>query len=109
MIELYEEVCTYCGKKEHYAKGLCKTCYTRVWHSGELDRRGSNAAKKAIIDAEYKAKMAAKRQARIDSCNPTTERGEKFLEMYKSGKTLQEIADLHGITKERVRQVMKGV
>jgi hypothetical protein len=33
-------------------------------------------------------------------------RREEMLQMYRDGKTLQSIGDLHGLTRERVRQIM---
>lgn len=37
------------------------------------------------------------------------ERGEKMVQMYKDGKTLQEIADEVGVCRERVRQIMERI
>ncbi len=30
----HEEKCEYCGKEEHYAKGLCRNCYARYLRNG---------------------------------------------------------------------------
>lgn len=35
----YEEVCISCGKKEHYAKGLCRNCYARMLRNGDAEYR----------------------------------------------------------------------
>lgn len=34
---IHEKKCNYCGKVEHYAKGLCKNCYNRLWKRGTLE------------------------------------------------------------------------
>ena len=34
---VHEEICDYCGKLEHYAKGYCKNCYTRLQKRGTLE------------------------------------------------------------------------
>lgn len=31
--------CTYCGKPEHYSKGLCKACYNRLRRNGFLEKK----------------------------------------------------------------------
>ena len=38
--------------------------------------------------------------------NPTRERNERIVELYRSGVTLQEIGDRFGVTRERVRQIV---
>lgn len=34
----YEEICTNCGKKEHYARGYCRNCYARYMRNGTPKR-----------------------------------------------------------------------
>lgn len=29
--------CSYCGKEEHYAKGLCRACWSRMKRNGTLE------------------------------------------------------------------------
>lgn len=104
----YEEVCTNCGKEEHYAHGLCRNCYHKQRRTGDFDRRGTQAAQRAELERQHEEAMAKKRNDRIKACNPNTDRGREFLKLYAKGKTLQEIADMNNITRERVRQIMKG-
>lgn len=33
----YDEVCSYCGKPEHYAKGYCRLCYARYRRNGFVE------------------------------------------------------------------------
>ena len=33
----HKEVCDYCGIQNHYAKGLCKSCYNRLRNNGYLE------------------------------------------------------------------------
>ena len=33
----YEEVCTFCGRNEHYAKSYCKVCYARYRKHGRVE------------------------------------------------------------------------
>ena len=44
--------------------------------------------------------------ARIQSQSRTLKIGSKFLTLYMQGSTYQEIGDMHGITRERVRQYL---
>lgn len=44
----YAEKCTYCGKEEHYAKGLCKNCYCRAWQNGTPKYRKERDKKNEI-------------------------------------------------------------
>ncbi|MBK6751949.1 MAG: hypothetical protein IPG67_18705 [Acidobacteria bacterium] len=34
------------------------------------------------------------------------DRAERFLALYRNGFTYQEIGDIHGLTRERVRQIL---
>lgn len=34
----YKEKCTLCGGDKHYARGLCKNCYMRMYKKGELKK-----------------------------------------------------------------------
>jgi len=36
---IYEEKCEFCGKKEHYAKGYCRACYSRILRKGTPEYR----------------------------------------------------------------------
>ena len=35
----YEKKCNHCGIEEHYAKGYCRNCYTRLHKKGTLEYR----------------------------------------------------------------------
>src|SRR5256886_17141443 len=50
------------------------------------------------------ASTVAPRMAPV--ANPTRERNEGIVEVYRSGVTLQEIGDRFGVTRERVRQIV---
>ena len=43
----YEKKCSYCGKEQHYSKGLCKACYNRLRNNGvlEIHKRGVKSRK----------------------------------------------------------------
>lgn len=47
------------------------------------------------------------RPARQDSYDPTPERTAEIIRMFKNGETLEEIGVKFGITRERVRQILK--
>lgn len=44
--------------------------------------------------------------ARADGRSRLEDRAERFLALYRNGFTYQEIGDLHGLTRERVRQIL---
>lgn len=67
------------------------------------------AAEQAAADAE-KARLAAEERARIDAINAPilakmSSRDRDALTLRIDGATLEEISQLHGITRERVRQI----
>jgi hypothetical protein len=43
--------CSFCGKEEHHAKGLCNNCYYRKYRNGKLEY-----IKKYLTDEERKEK-----------------------------------------------------
>lgn len=39
---IHEEKCDFCGKHEHYAKGLCRNCYERNRRNGRIEYLNRN-------------------------------------------------------------------
>ncbi|GEM_PF-1572503 len=69
----------------------------------EEELRGMNATLYAEARATIQSARLKRREPRV---RPIPERDTKILEMYREGLTLQNISDLVGITRERVRQVV---
>lgn len=96
----YEEVCSYCGKPEHYALGYCRACYARFNRSGVVDGKEQRMARRL-------AEMEAKNEARHNKYQPTTERGKEFLIKFQSGMSLADIAREQGVSRQRIHQIMQ--
>ena len=56
--------------------------------------------------AKEEARLRFFTTVRSDGRNKLEDRAERFLALYRNGFTYQEIGDLHGLTRERVRQVL---
>lgn len=48
----HEERCEYCGKEEHYAKGLCKNCYNRKNRTGTVEYYENKVKKNIRLSKE---------------------------------------------------------
>lgn len=57
-------------------------------------------------DAREEARRRFYTTARTDGKKNLVNRAERFLALYRNGFTYQEIGDLHGLTRERVRQIL---
>lgn len=57
-------------------------------------------------DAKQEARARFFTSVRSDGRNHLKDRAERFLALYRNGFTYQEIGDLHGLTRERVRQIL---
>lgn len=68
-------ICVDCGSDNHNARRLCKTCYARHWHVGDLDRFPS---------------------ARV--IGPAGGRIEDFAELRSLGRSVVEAADRVGVS-----------
>lgn len=76
--------CSYCGKQEHYAKGLCRACWSRMKRNGTL---------------EYQYH----RGPRPDLWNDTT---KQIIEQLNRGETQANIARSLGVSRQLVNQVV---
>lgn len=67
-----------------------------------------NSMKKHVqlssADGDFSGRFIS--SAKIQSQGSTFEKGNKFLKLYMQGLTYQAIGDMHGITRERVRQYL---
>lgn len=63
---------------------------------------GQNISAEAKEEARARFFTTARSDGRINLAN----RAERFLALYRNGFTYQEIGDLHGLTRERVRQIL---
>jgi DNA-binding CsgD family transcriptional regulator len=96
--------CTCCGSPKLYAKGLCRACYARNLRNGTTDNLAlRRTARKIAREAEEKRQKAA---ARAEKYHPTSERGKALNELYCVGATLQELGEIEGVSRERVRQLL---
>ncbi len=102
----HEEVCIYCGKAEHYAKGYCKNCYSRLMKTGCLNKKELNSEYTRAKEANKKSRQVEREAKKTTKYNPSTEKGKEFNALYCKGHTLQEIGDMFNITRERVRQIL---
>lgn len=112
--------CTYCGKPDVYAKGLCRSCYARLHRNGHLEY----SAKEEADDCEKQKKpwyalIHDEIFGATELYPDDLERGVShaleqlderrratLLERYKEGKTLFEIGQGLGVSRERARQVI---
>lgn len=95
----YENVCTYCGKEEHYSKGLCRACYARLKRNGTLEKR------KAKEKPEPKREV--KRRETYDKCIPKNTKELFIVICLGNGLTYKEIGDKMNVSKQYVSQIIK--
>lgn len=74
--------------------------------NGVAGRLGVSASKaySILIDAGVKMRPSG---LRVDAQPALNERNAKIIALYRDGLTLKEIGDMTGITRERVRQILK--
>lgn len=94
----HEGGCSFCGRDEIYAKGLCHTCYNRLKKRGTLEYYHSKAEDNARRVAENKAK----RKAKLDSLKPKSELGKYFLKELKNGGSIKELAAEFGVSRQTI-------
>lgn len=106
-------VCSWCGKAEHYAKGLCHECYER-------SRRGvdykiysfpMNVLLTIGIPMQSITQKTKNRIIKFLDSGAITNKQKKIIyEYFRDQKTYEMIGEELGITRERVRQIFnKGL
>lgn len=119
------ERCAFCGNfAQHYAKGLCRNCYNRALRNGgdpafirhPLYRKNIKWFYEPSWQESFVEKIMPDMQfAKPKDFDETVEkaveslwnqRAAAMIRERHSGKTLEQVADIHGVTKERVRQIL---
>ena len=107
--------CRYCGA-EHFVSGYCHACYSRLMQGRPLERnqRSTKNNLEKIYDTTFGENcelLADDFEAIAESTKFKNCRTEDILKQYfLENKTLDEIAKICNISKERVRQILnKGV
>lgn len=96
----YPNECSHCGATPHYAKGLCRNCYTRQRHSGTVEYY---VAKPKVVH-EIRTK---KREFLALNLIPKTDKEKVLVENLYEDKTYAEIGEILGVSKQRVDQMIR--
>lgn len=96
----HDSVCTYCGKPQHYAKGLCQACYARLMRTGSLEYKEKKP--KVIHDKRIK-----NRAYLSETLVWKTEKEKMLIEGLAENLTYREIGDKLGVTKQRIDQMIR--
>lgn len=118
-------VCYVCGRENIYAKGLCVTCYQRKLRTGdEYPRKRQRKKKQEKVEINYDWRERLYKIVFCDQENPElpcvddleesfdyvisglSEKEQRVIELrYKNRKTLKEVGDDLGVSRERIRQI----
>lgn len=103
--------CSQCGKAEHYAKGLCKNCYT-LQKRGVDNRSYAFPTNILLIIGVPMQNIVQEVQDRfisfINSGVITNRQKNMLYDYYRDQKTYEMIGKEYGITRERVRQILNS-
>jgi len=75
--------CSYCGKEEHYAKGLCRACWSRMKRNGTLEYQYHHGPRPELWGGKTK----------------------QIIERLNCGEKQAEIARSLGVSRQLVNQV----
>lgn len=95
-VDVDMRLCSHCGEREVYAKGLCRSCYYRKKKRGTFD-----------YGYDYDRKQTWEEIKDFDFSVLTERETAILLSRYKHNKTYQEIGDSLHLSKQRIFQIRR--
>ena len=95
---VHEEKCDYCGKLEHFAKGLCHNCYERMRRNGTPDFHQNQTKEERQQKAqEYYVKNKEKI---LENCK------KRWIEYYKKNKQKESERKRQWYIKKKIKRII---
>ena len=96
--------CKICGRESHYAKGMCRACYSRLTRPGRLSYPYNLYDKLGIMVEDFTEDIEEKLNTIISRGLIKQIYVDCLLLHYKNHLTLSDIGKKYGVTRECVRQ-----